>query len=217
MESLCDAEVLSIAMGSAMSRAAELIERAGGLVGLAMHPIADASRPTLRVLASLELARRLHRSIETQNIRMPHSRAVARWAQPLTVLEHEELWLLALDARNRMRSSRRVAMGGLSGLHVAVRDPLRLALRDAASAFVLVHNHPSGDPTPSAEDISFTRRLADAAAVMGTPLLDHVVIGRDGFVSMLDAGLLHSVPSKSVPLQKSASCESLGPARSEGG
>ena len=98
-------------------------------------------------------------------------------------------------------------MGGLSGLHVAVRDPLRLALRDAASAFVLVHNHPSGDPTPSKEDISFTQRLFDAAAVMGTPLLDHVVIGREGFVSMLDADLL----------QNSSSCV-LAPAPSrEGG
>ncbi len=199
LESLCDVEVLSIAMGSAASNAARLIERSGGLAGLSVQPIADAPRSVLRVLASLELARRLHRVTEERSMRLPHARAVARWAEPLTVLEHEELWLLALDARNRLRAARRVAMGGLSGLHVAVRDPLRLALREAASAFVLVHNHPSGDPTPSAEDISFTRRLAGAAEVMGTPLLDHVVVGRDGFASMLDAGLLGQNNSSCAP------------------
>lgn len=63
-------------------------------------------------------------------------------------------------------------------------DPLRLALRAAASGFVLVHNHPSGDPAPSAEDVAFTRRVASAAVVVGTPLLDHVVVARDGFSSV---------------------------------
>jgi DNA repair protein RadC len=63
-------------------------------------------------------------------------------------------------------------------------DPLRLALRAAASGFVLVHNHPSGDPTPSAEDIAFTRRVAAAAAIVGTPMLDHVVVAREGFSSV---------------------------------
>lgn len=208
MESLCDAELLSIALGSLPSHAAQLLERNGGLRGLALAPLACATRPSLRLLASLELARRLHRSLEEQRARLPNPRAVARWAEPLTVLEHEELWLLALDSRHRLRSAQRLAMGGLSGLHVAVRDPLRVALREAASSFVLVHNHPSGDPTPSKEDISFTQRLFDAAAVMGTPLLDHVVVGRDGAVSMLDAGLL----------QKSSSCEALPPGRAtEGG
>lgn len=63
-------------------------------------------------------------------------------------------------------------------------DPLRYALRAAASGFVLVHNHPSGDPTPSVEDVSFTRRVAAAAAVVGVPLLDHVVVTREGFSSV---------------------------------
>jgi DNA repair protein RadC len=67
---------------------------------------------------------------------------------------------------------------------VRAADPLRLALRAAASGFVLVHNHPSGDPTPSAEDVTFTRRVADAASVVGVPLLDHVVVAREGFASV---------------------------------
>jgi DNA repair protein RadC len=63
-------------------------------------------------------------------------------------------------------------------------DPLRLALRTGASGFVLVHNHPSGDPVPSKEDVAFTRRVAEAAVVVGIPLLDHVVVARGGFASV---------------------------------
>jgi DNA repair protein RadC len=75
-------------------------------------------------------------------------------------------------------------------MHVAPRDVLRVAVREAASAFVLAHNHPSGDPAPSEEDIAFTRAGAQAAAVVGTPLLDHVVVARRQSRSMLELGLL---------------------------
>src|SRR6516165_8544705 len=123
LESLSDSEVLSIAMGMLPSQAARWIERAGGLAAL-VQPLLDAKRPVLRVMAALELGRRLHRQLEERQIRFPHAPAVARWADHLMPLEHEELWMLALDARNRLRAARKVAMGGLSGLHVAVRDPL---------------------------------------------------------------------------------------------
>jgi DNA repair protein RadC len=93
---------------------------------------------------------------------------------------------------NALRAARRVAAGGLHGIHVQARDPLRIALREGASAFLLVHNHPSGDPTPSREDLDFTRAIADAARQVGAPLVDHVVVARSGFVSMLEAGLLPS-------------------------
>ena len=85
-------------------------------------------------------------------------------------------------------AARLVASGGIHGLHVAARDALRIALREGASAFVLVHNHPSGDPAPSPEDIAFTRAVERAAGVVGTPLLDHVVIARRRATSMLEAG-----------------------------
>ena len=73
-------------------------------------------------------------------------------------------------------------------MQLAVRDPLRLALREAASAFVLVHNHPSGDPTPSAEDLRFTERVAEAAEILGTPLVDHLIVAGDRYRSLLDDG-----------------------------
>ena len=121
---------------------------------------------------------------------MPDRAAVEEWAQPrLATLDHEELWLLAVDGQHGLRAARRVASGGLHGLHVSARDPLRIALREGASAFVLVHNHPSGDPAPSQEDIAFTRTVERAARVIGIPLLDHVVIARRRATSMLEVGL----------------------------
>jgi DNA repair protein RadC len=204
-ESLCDAELLSIVLGVKVSIAARMVEKHGGLGSLVtsdLAGIAHAERATLRVGASIELAHRAARSRISEDVRMPHAAAVAKWADWLTALEHEELWICALDAKNALRCARMVAMGGLSGLHVSVRDPIRVAIREAASAFVLVHNHPSGDPTPSSDDVSFTERVARAADIVGTPLLDHVVVGKNGFVSMLAAGLLptrsENVPSLNV-------------------
>jgi DNA repair protein RadC len=75
-------------------------------------------------------------------------------------------------------------------MFVGARDPLRAALREGASAFVLVHNHPSGDPTPSAEDIAFTAKVARAARIVSTPLLDHVIVTRNGRSSMLELDMI---------------------------
>lgn len=100
------------------------------------------------------------------------------------------MFVVSLDGQNGARSVRRVAQGGLHGCSVSARDILRVGLTEAASAIVLVHNHPSGDPTPSPEDIAMTRIVAEAAELVGMPLFDHVVIGRDRYVSMLDLGVL---------------------------
>jgi DNA repair protein RadC len=70
-------------------------------------------------------------------------------------------------------------------------------LKEAASAFVLVHNHPSGDPAPSNEDVTFTKAVVKGASVVGTPLLDHVIVARQHSSSMLDLGLLDPARSKS--------------------
>jgi DNA repair protein RadC len=91
---------------------------------------------------------------------------------------------------NGLRAARRVASGGLHGLHVTMRDPLRIALREGASAFVLVHNHPSGDPSPSEQDVAFSKSVLEASIVVGAPMLDHVIVGRTRSSSMLDLGVI---------------------------
>ena len=94
------------------------------------------------------------------------------------------MWLLSLDGRYGLKSARRIAQGGLHGCALLTRDVLGPALRDGASAFVLIHNHPSGDPAPSAEDIAMTRAVRAAGELVGVPLIDHVVIARGGACSL---------------------------------
>ncbi|MGH7270971.1 MAG: JAB domain-containing protein, partial [Polyangiaceae bacterium] len=205
VEHLGDSDLVAIILGTGCAGlpvcvlAAMLLEEHGGVAGLARAGVGEliqragiGTAKGARLAAAIELGRRasFEASLETI-VRMPDRRAVEEWAHPrLAALDHEELWILALDGQHGVRTTRRIASGGIHGLHVAPRDPLRVALREGASGFVLVHNHPSGDPSPSREDVDFTRRLAEAAFVVGTPLLDHVVVARGRSTSMLEAGIL---------------------------
>ncbi len=209
VEHLGDGELLALVLGTGRAGlpvgvlAAMLLEEHGGISGLARAGIGELVARTgvgtakaARLMAAIELGRRaITAASRDVTARMPDRAAVEAWAKPrLATLDHEELWLLALDGHHGLRSARRVASGGIHGLHVAARDPLRVALREGASAFVLVHNHPSGDPAPSPEDVAFTRTVERAAGVVGIPLLDHVVIARRRATSMLEEGLLPSRP-----------------------
>jgi DNA repair protein RadC len=205
--SLSDAELLAVILGTGRRGepvhvlSVAILDEAGGLACLARAGLGLlASRPGVgaakgaRVAAAIELGRRAFATPSPERVRCGTD--VAAWASGRLVhLDHEELWLLALDGASRLRAARRVAMGGLHGVHVATRDPLRAALREGASAFVLVHNHPSGDPTPSGDDIDFTHRVAAAAEVVGTPLVDHVVVARDDFRSLAEMGMIRGPPA----------------------
>src|SRR5262249_9607964 len=143
--------------------------------------------------AGIELGKRSVLRALPPKLVLATSDDVARWARVrLSTLEHEQIWVLSLDGRNGLRAGRRVAEGGLHGCSIDPRDVLPTVVRDAASAFVLVHNHPSGDPTPSNEDIELTHRIARAGDILGTPLVDHVVIAGGGHASLHDLGLLRS-------------------------
>jgi DNA repair protein RadC len=204
-ETLGDVDLLAILLGtgtegeSAIALAASLLDSAGGLAGLSrVSPHALAARrgvgpaKATRIAAAIELGKR---SALCQLQRTPATIAsfaeVVGWARPrLAALEHEEVWLLALDGRNGLKSARRIAQGGLHGCALTPRDVLQPALREGASAILLVHNHPSGDPGPSPEDVQMTRAVASACAVVGVPLLDHVVVARGGASSLLELGAL---------------------------
>lgn len=202
---LGDAELLAILLGTGLAGrpvtlvATALLEAFGGLAGLSRAgPHALAAHPgvglakAVRVAAGIELGRRVAERAGRPREPLCSSREVAAFLDAkLAPLVHEEMWVLALDGRNGLRASRRVAQGGLHGCSVAARDILRVAIADGASAIVLAHNHPSGDPTPSIEDVAMTRAVAEAAAVVGVPLVDHVVVAGGGrYASMLDLGLV---------------------------
>ncbi|HLM76257.1 MAG TPA: DNA repair protein RadC [Polyangiaceae bacterium] len=200
-----DADLLAIVLGTGCAGrhvtqvSAALLEQFGGLEGLArvgasslaQHPGLGLAK-ALRISGALELGRRAFQQAMRPREPLRTSASVAAYFMPrLCHLDHEELWVIALDGRNAVRGTRRVAQGGLHGCSVAPRDILRAALADAASAILLVHNHPSADPTPSMEDLAMTRAVAEAAAVVGMPLLDHVIIGASGrYASLLDLGAM---------------------------
>jgi len=98
--------------------------------------------------------------------------------------------VILLDARHRVLRSEVISQGTLTASLVHPREVFRPALRDAAAALVLVHNHPSGDPTPSAEDREVTARLASAGEILGVRILDHIVVAERGFCSLREQGEL---------------------------
>jgi DNA repair protein RadC len=105
----------------------------------------------------------------------------------------ESFYLLLLDARHRVTGLRVVSVGGLDSAPVHPREVFGPAVREGAAAVVVAHNHPSGDPVPSAEDRRVTERLREAGELLGIALLDHVVVGDESFFSFADGGL-HPVP-----------------------
>lgn len=205
VESLRDDELVAILVerGSANEpleqRVARLFDEAGGLPGLCsrgvgamVHELGLGLACGARLSAAIELGVRAARLAAVPSA-SPASSAqdVERWARRRLVgLGHEELWALLLDTRNRVSAERMLARGGLHACALTTRDVMRPVVREASSAFVLVHNHPGGDPCPSREDVAFTRTVQEAARVLGIALVDHVVVAREGYVSMLDAGLL---------------------------
>ncbi len=167
--------------------------RMGRLSPQQLMECAQMTAPTAVVLASaLELGRRsLLTELSGDRPDCGSFEAVAAWAQPrLGVLEHEEVWVLGLDGSSALKTLRRVARGGQHGCALTTRDVLRPVLMDGATAMVVVHNHPSGDATPSAEDTHMTRELARACEVVGIPLLDHVIVTRTEASSLLELGVL---------------------------
>jgi DNA repair protein RadC len=204
-DTIPDADILALILGTGgggaplASLSADLLEDHGGVSGLLRAGVGRLAEhcgvgpaKAARLVAAIELGRRAVAAASREaSPRLFNHVAVVAWAKPrLAILDHEELWVLALDGRHGLRAARRAASGGIHGLQIGVRDVLRTALREAASSFIMVHNHPSGDPTPSEEDIVFTRAVAAGGGAVGTPLVDHVIIARDRSSSMLDLGLV---------------------------
>lgn len=114
----------------------------------------------------------------------------------MSTMAQECFQVVTLDARNKFIDRHMVTLGLVDSSLVHPREVFRPAISDGACSVVLVHNHPSGDPTPSAEDLKVTRQLVEAGKVIGIKVIDHVVIGRGDkpFVSLLEKGLANFNP-----------------------
>ncbi len=138
-----------------------------------------------RLVAAFELGRRVERERALPRARFPSPRSVWEHVIPeLRGLERERFCLLLLDGKHRLLRELVVSEGTLNSSLVHPRDVFGPALREGAGALIVVHNHPSGDPEPSAEDLGITRRLHEVGELLGLPLVDHVVVADGGWVSL---------------------------------
>ena len=198
-------ELLAILLGTgvpgrdALAVAGEALARVEGSVRrLAGRPPAElAAQPGVgrakaaRVLAALELGRRLSAEADPAPERVRGPADVHRYYAPrLKDLPVEEFHVLALGSQSQILGDVLVTRGILNSSLVHPREVFRAAIAEAAAGIIVVHNHPSGDPTPSADDRAVTGQLVDAGRLLDVPVYDHVVIGGGRFVSFAEAGLL---------------------------
>jgi DNA repair protein RadC len=199
---LSDAELVAVLLRSgysgtsALQLADMLLREHGGLSGLVGASVAHLRRYGLgpakaaALLAAIEVGRRLAR--EQLPVRRPLTRPaeVARYLLLQYQLRDQEVMgALFLDVRHCLMGDREIFRGTLHRAAVEPREILKECLLRGAAALALFHTHPSGDPTPSAEDVLFTRRMAEAAALVGIELVDHLVLGATGrWVSLRERG-----------------------------
>jgi len=142
--------------------------------------------------AAVELGSRLSRSLRIRHrlqIQSPDD-AIALLEPDMVQLPREELRLVLLDVRNRVIRISRISEGGLSAAIIAPRDLFREAVRANAAAMILAHNHPSGESSPSNDDLATTRKLIEMGEMMGIKVVDHLILAKSGSISMKQNGLV---------------------------
>jgi len=201
--SLNNAELLSLIIGSgrqgenAIRVAETVLVEAGGLHGLRIMPDSELQRiagigpaKAAQIRAALELGRRFiepPRNIRPQ-IRSPADAANLVLVE-MSALEHEELRVLLLDTKLFVKRTVTVYQGNLNTAVVRVGEVFREAIRDQAASVVVLHNHPSGDPSPSPEDIRVTEQMVEAGKLLDIDVVDHLVIAGHRYVSLKERGL----------------------------
>jgi len=179
-----------------MQLAADILQVSGGLAGLVGSdgdcwlPLSLGPVRSATLLACLELGRRLAKARLPDRAPMSHPGAVARYlALQFTRPGQEIMGALYLDTRNRLIGEKEIYRGTLSRAAVEPRALLKEGILRDAAGFVLFHTHPSGDPSPSAEDLAFTRRLAHSGELLGVRLIDHLIVGvGNSWVSLKQRG-----------------------------
>ncbi len=200
---LSTAELLAIILrvgnrGENVIRMSErLLSEFGGLPGLAQanfeelcrtHGIGDAKATQIK--ASLELGRRLMAAAPQERLQVRSPLDVANLLMlEMSLLEQEQLRVVLLDTKNFIIRVHTVYTGSLNSAVVRISEVFREPIRTNSAAIVVTHNHPSGDPTPSPEDVRVTEMIVEAGALLDIDVLDHLIIGRNRFVSMKERGL----------------------------
>ena len=202
--SLGDNELLALVLGSgsrdagALALANALLARVGGLYGLTRSGVSELQAiegigpaRAAQVLAAVELGRRTLVRGPVERPRLTSPREIARHLLPqYGASPVEQFGLVTLDTKLHVVRVKIIAIGSLDGAYVHPREVFREAAAASAAAIVLFHNHPSGDPTPSPEDLALTTRLAQAGEIMGIPVVDHLILASHRYFSLREAGAL---------------------------
>jgi DNA repair protein RadC len=200
---LSTAELLAITIrtgvgGENVVRLSErLLVHFGGLPGLARASITELQTvkgigpaKAIEIKAALELGRRLLASAPEQRARVSSPADAANLLMSdMALLEQEHLRLILLDTRNQVLATPDVYVGSLNTSVIRVGELFRHAIKENAAAIIVAHNHPSGDPSPSPEDVRVTKQIASAGKLLDIDLLDHLVIGHGRYVSLKERGL----------------------------
>lgn len=184
---------------TAVQLAEQLLEKYNGnLKDMAMANVEEIKKGIIglgktkaaHIVAALELGRRLAKYLEEKpQISAPAD--VARILMPsLRDLKQEVLHVLCLDTKNNVTNQRQIFEGSLNVNIIHPREVFRFAIEEASASIILVHNHPSGDPSPSKEDIRATKQLIEAGNCIQIPVLDHIIIGDGSYVSLKEEGLI---------------------------
>jgi DNA repair protein RadC len=208
---LSDTELIALLLRSGtrghdvVSVAAGLIAEAGSLAGMIAWKESDFERrkgigrvKAVQLIAVMEIARRVLSQQAGATPQLNRADLIADYFRPVVQgLQVEKFWVVCLNRKNRLIKRIEVTSGTATASLAHPREVFREAVREAAAAVVCVHNHPSGDPAPSAADIQVTRQLREAARALDIQLLDHVIVGQPGtdpngtgYYSFRSAGLL---------------------------
>jgi len=201
---LADAELLALQLGSgrrgkdAVEVARELLAAYGSLAEVAGRDVAELARQrgvgrakAARLAAAFELTRRLRARTPGARTALGNPAEVYAAFGPLMEdLKREVFRVALLDAQNGLVRDVVISEGTLSASLVHPREVFKSAILESAASVILLHNHPSGDPTPSREDIRLTRQLVECARLLDLRVHDHVVIGRGRFISLAERGII---------------------------
>ena len=201
---LGDNELVAIVLGSgsrecgALELANRLLQRAGGLHGLTRAALGElhlvpgvGDARAAQVLAAVELGRRTLMRGTTDRPRLSTPRQLASYLLPqYGAAAVEQFGIVMLDTKHRMIRIKILSIGSLDTTVVHPREVFREATSASAAAIVLFHNHPSGDPTPSADDLVLTTRMVNAGDIMGIDVVDHLILADQRYFSLVEAGRL---------------------------
>lgn len=203
-EALSQQELLACLLGrgipgeSVMITAQRLLSRFGSLYGIAQAPLEELAfvrgvgrAKAAQLKAACEMSRRAELSPTLGKPIGSAEDAMKVARRHLAGKKKEHFILLLLDSRHRVLGIKEISVGSLDASLVHPRETFREAIVGNAAAVILAHNHPSGDPTPSQEDLQLTRRFCEVGQLIGIPVLDHLIVGQDGGISLQSKGFLN--------------------------